>query len=162
MPLSASFRDKRSSGASAETGSGALLSSGLLILTFVTLNSGSTSGGGSLLLEGSGNDVSGYTELLNEVLNTLVGDGVVSPLPREDLLEEALRLEGLDDHLNVEVGNSKLLVLGEVGVLLDDNNTLAQQIFVDLSLVLLRYQNHFCTLFRLVIYSIIINSHHLH
>ena len=52
------------------------------------------------------------TELLCEVCYTLVGDEVVSPLPVEDLLEEALGLERLDDHHDVQVSNvGKLLVL---------------------------------------------------
>lgn len=78
-----------SSGASAETGgSSGLLSLWLLVITLL-LDSGAT-GCGLLLLEGCGDDVAGERELLDEVLHTLVGDGVVSPLPAEDLLEEAL------------------------------------------------------------------------
>ena len=84
-----------SSGSSSKAGgSGGLLSSRLVIFALVALGS-STVGGtsDSLLLEGGGDDVGGEGQLLNEVCYTLVSDGVVSPLPRENLLKEALRLE---------------------------------------------------------------------
>lgn len=52
----------------------------------------------------------------------------------------------------MQVGDLQLLVLGKVGILLHDDDTLVEQIFVDFPLVLLRYQNHFFGLVRLIIY----------
>ena len=84
----------RSAGAPAEASrSGGLLGGGLLVLGLVSLDAGGAGGGGLLLLEGGGDDVGGQGELLDEELDALVGDRVVSPLPAEDLLEEALGLE---------------------------------------------------------------------
>lgn len=63
-------------------------------------------------------------EVLSEVLNTLVGEGVVVVLPRELGLDEALRgqrLESLDD---VKVLGVNVLVLGLVKVLLSDTDAL--------------------------------------
>ena len=80
------------------------------------------------------------TKFLNEVLNTLVGDSVVSPLPAEDFLNEAAGLKTLDNHHDLEVGYvSQVLVLGQVGVLLHYEHTLHQQILKDLPLVFLGY-----------------------
>ena len=42
-------------------------------------------------------------EVLDEELNTLVGEEVVRPSPGVDLVEASLRLQRLDDHHNVEV-----------------------------------------------------------
>lgn len=80
------------------------------------------------------------TKFFDEELNTLVGDSVVSPLPAEDLLDEASALKRLDNHHHLEVGNvCQVLVLGQVRVLLHNEHTLGQQIFKDLPLVFLGY-----------------------
>ena len=53
------------------------------------------------------------TEGLGEESDTLVGHGVVGPLPVENLGEEALGGEGLNDHLDLKVGDiSDVLVTG--------------------------------------------------
>jgi hypothetical protein len=73
---------------------------------------------------GLGNNTLGKVEVLSEVLNTLVGEGVVVVLPRELGLDEALRgqrLESLDD---VKVLGVNVLVLGLVKVLLSDTDAL--------------------------------------
>ena len=94
------------------------------------------------------------TELLDEVLDTGGSDGVVVPLPVEDVGEEALGSERFDDHLALEVGDlGDLLVGGEVGVLLDDDNALTEKVSVDCSLFLLADKNHN----NLCCYSIIIS-----
>ena len=83
------------------------------------------------------------TEFLNEVLDTGGSDGVVVPLPVEDVGKVASGGEGLDDHLGLEVGDlSDLLVLGKVGVLLDDNDALTEEVSENCSLFLLADKNH--------------------
>ena len=83
------------------------------------------------------------TELSNEVLNTGGSDGVVVPLPVEDVGKVASGGEGFDDHLALQVGDlSDLLVSGEVGVLLDDDNTLTEEVGEDSSLFLLADKDH--------------------
>lgn len=65
-------------------------------------------------------------EVLTQVLNTLVGKGVVIVLPRELSLNVTLRgqrLQGLDD---IQVLGVDLLVLWLVEVLLGDSNTLCK------------------------------------
>ena len=71
--------------------------------------------------------MNGHTEVLHEESNTIVGNGVVGPLPAEDLLEEALALEALDNHHDLEIGDvTDLLMFGEVSVLLDYDDSLFQ------------------------------------
>lgn len=73
---------------------------------------------------GLGDNTLGKVEVLSEVLNTLVGEGVVVVLPRELGLDETLggqRLESLDD---VKVLGVNVLVLGLVKVLLGDTDAL--------------------------------------
>ena len=95
------------------------------------------------------------TELLDEEFDTGGGDGVVVPLPVEDVGEEALGSEGLHDHLALQVADlSDLLVGGEVGVLLDDDNALTEEVGKDCSLFLLADKNHN----NLCCYSIIIST----
>lgn len=97
-----------STAASAHASGGCLLgstlfgSSGLLAL-FAGLSWGSKSG--LLLLEGGGDNVGRHTEGLGEEGDTLVSHGVVGPLPVEHLGEETLGGEGLNDHLDLEVGD---------------------------------------------------------
>lgn len=65
-------------------------------------------------------------EVLTQVLDTLVSEGVVVVLPRELGLNVTLRgkgLQGLDD---VQVLGVNLLVLWLVEVLLGDGNTLCR------------------------------------
>ena len=87
------------------------------------------------------------TELLDEVLNTGGSDGVVVPLPVEDVGKVSSGGEGFDDHLALQVRDlSDLLVSGEVGVLLDNDNTFAEEVSVNSSLFLLADKDHvyFC------------------
>lgn len=73
---------------------------------------------------GLGDNTLGKVEVLSEVLNTLVGEGVVVVLPRELGLDETLggqRLKSLDD---VKVLGVNVLVLGLVKVLLGDTDAL--------------------------------------
>ena len=76
-------------------------------------------------------------------------------MPVEDVGKVASGGEGLDDHLGLEVGDlSDLLVLGKVGVLLDDDDTLTEEVGEDRSLFLLADKNHN----NLCVYSIITSS----
>ena len=61
---------------------------------------------------------------LAEVLNTLGGENVVVPLPRELGLHVALGSEALQSLDHLEVGDVKLFVLRRIVVLLGDQNTL--------------------------------------
>ena len=55
------------------------------------------------------------TEGLGEEGDTLVGHGVVGPLPVENLGEEALGHEGLNDHHHLEVVHIlDVLVAGQI------------------------------------------------
>ena len=76
-------------------------------------------------------------KLLDEVSNTLVGEEIVGPSPVVDLVEASLRFQRFDDHHGVEVGNSNVLMLRHVSVLLDNNNTLSEEVVEDKSSVFL-------------------------
>ena len=82
---------------------------------------------------GLGHDLGGQVEPLSEVGETLVGEGVVVPLPRELGLDETLggeRLHGLDD-LEVSDGGD-VRVGGSVEVLGSNEHTLLEEVLVDL------------------------------
>ena len=116
-----------------------LRSSGLLLTLIFNFGSGNN----ALLLVGGGDDVSGNTELLNEEGNASVGEGVVGPVPGEDLLDETTALKRFDDHLNLKVGHlGEVLVLGEVGVLSDGDDTLSEQVGENSLLFLFRHNDH--------------------
>lgn len=88
---------------------------------------------GSLLLDvRSWDNLSGKVEPFSEVVKTLGGEGVVVVLPRElglDVATGGERLAGLD---NVEVLGVNVVVLWEVVVLLCDEDTLSEEVLVDL------------------------------
>lgn len=88
---------------------------------------------GSLLLDvRSWDNLSGKVEPFSEVVKTLGGEGVVVVLPRElglDVATGGERLAGLD---NVEVLGVNVVVLWEVVVLLCDEDTLTEEVLVDL------------------------------
>jgi len=90
------------------------------------------------LLVGVGDDLAGKVEELPEVVQTLGGEGVVVPLPRELGLDESLGgqgLHGLDDLQVSDVGD--IGVSGSVEVLLGDHDSLLEEGFVDGPSVLL-------------------------
>ena len=93
---------------------------------------------GSLLLDvGGRDDLSGKMEPFTEVVETLWGESVVVVLPGElslDIAAGGERLAGLDD---VEVLGVNVVVLGEVVVLLCDEDTLSEEVLVDLLAVCL-------------------------
>ena len=77
------------------------------------------------------------TEGFDEEVNTLVGDGVVAPLPVEDVLEVTLRLERFNNHHDLEIWHFNfidVLVAWKVRVFSNDNYTFLQQILVNSSL----------------------------
>lgn len=72
-------------------------------------------------------------EELSEVGKTLLGEGVVVPLPRELSLDVALGVEGLHSLDNLEVSDSReVRVRGAVEVLGGNENTLLEEVLVDL------------------------------
>lgn len=81
---------------------------------------------------GLGNNLGGDVEVLSEVGETLVGEGVVVPLPRELGLDESLGGEGLHGLDNLEVSDGHVGVLGSVKVLGSDEDTLLEEVLVDL------------------------------
>lgn len=89
--------------------------------TKFTSTAGSRGAGG--LLEGGGEDLRGQVEVLAEVLDTGISQGVVVVLPRELGLDELLRVQGLKSLDDLQVGDIDLIVLGGVEVLLGDQNT---------------------------------------
>jgi hypothetical protein len=81
---------------------------------------------------GLGNNLGGNVEVFSEVGETLVGEGVVVPLPRELGLDESLGGEGLHGLDDFEVSDSHVGVLGSVKVLGSDEDTLLEEVLVDL------------------------------
>ena len=133
------------------TSGGTTVTAAVLAVTALTVTTGSavstltaTNGGtsgASRALVGSGDNLGREVEVLAEVLNTLVGEGVEVPLPRElgmDITTRGERLESLD---NLKVGDLELRVLN-VEVLGGDHNTLLEERGVDVLAVLLA-DDHF-------------------
>jgi len=82
---------------------------------------------------GLGDNLGGEVEPFTEVGETLVGEGVVVPLPRELGLDESLGGEGLHALDNLEVSDGgKVRVGREVEVLGGDKDTLLEESLVDL------------------------------
>ena len=74
--------------------------------------------------------VSWETEFLDEILKTIVGEEIVGPSPGVDLVEAASALQGFGDHHSVEVSNGgDVLMSWEVCILLDDDDTLSEEVF---------------------------------
>jgi hypothetical protein len=87
----------------------------------------------ALLLDvGLGNDLGREVEPFAEVVETLRGEGVVVPLPREAGLEVTARGQRLASLDNVKVLSVDLAVLGKVEVLLSNQNSLSEEVLVDL------------------------------
>lgn len=88
---------------------------------------------GALLLDvGGWDNLSWEMEPLAQVVKTLWGEGVVVVLPRElglDVAAGGERLAGLDD---VQVLGVDVVVLWKVVVLLGDEDTLTEEVLVDL------------------------------
>ena len=88
---------------------------------------------GTLLLDvGSWDNLGWEMEPLAQVVETLWGEGVVVVLPRElglDVTTGGERLAGLDD---VQVLGVDVVVLWKVVVLLGDEDTLTEEVLVDL------------------------------
>lgn len=86
----------------------------------------------SLLLNvGSGNDLSGQVKPFAKVVKTLGGQGVVVVLPRELGLDIAARVQGLASLDDKEVLGVDVGVLGEVEVLLCDEDALAEEVLAE-------------------------------
>lgn len=70
-------------------------------------------------------------EVLTQVLNTLIGKGVVVVLPGELSLNVTLRGQGLQSLDDIQVSGVNFLVLWLVEVLLGDSNTLCLNMLVN-------------------------------
>ena len=78
-----------------------------------------------------------------EVLNALVGEGVVVPTPAVDLMQILSRSKGSQDHHHVKVGDVlQLIVLAGLVVFLHHHHTLFEEMLQDLATGLLRDQHH--------------------
>lgn len=87
----------------------------------------------ALLLDvGSWDDLSGEMEPLAKVVETLWGEGVVVVLPRELGLDISAGGEGLASLDDVQVLCVDVVVLWQVVVLLGDEDTLTEEVLVDL------------------------------
>ena len=105
------------------------------------------------LTEKMGYDGIILTEGLSEEGDTLVGHGVVVPLPVENLGQIALRGERLHDHHHTEVGNiSQAMMAGQVAILTDNDDSLLQQVGVNCSLFLFAHKYHASSFSRVMIY----------
>ena len=93
---------------------------------------------GSLLLDmGSRNNLCGKVKPFAQIVETLGGEGIVVVLPGKLSLDVAAggeRLAGLDD---VEVLGVNVVVLWKVVVLLCNEDTLSEEVLVDLLAVCL-------------------------
>jgi len=112
--------------------SGGLVGTTLSSLTTSTTVAGRSASRSSGLHVGLGNNLGGDVEVFSEVGETLVGEGVVVPLPRELGLDESPRGEGLHGLDDFEVSDSHVGVLGSVKVLGSDEDTLLEEVLVDL------------------------------
>jgi hypothetical protein len=92
----------------------------------VTSVSGRSTSGSGRLHVSLGNDLRWDVEELSEVGETLVGEGVVVPLPRELGLDESLGGQGLHGLDDLEVSDGDVGVLGSVEVLGSDEDTLLE------------------------------------
>ena len=92
------------------------------------------------------------TEGLGEESDTLGGDGVVVPLPVEDLGEVALGDEGLHGHHDLKVGAVNILMGWQVAILADHNDTLLQQVGENSSLFGSAHKYHASSFSRVMIY----------
>jgi len=104
-----------------------------------------------LLGVSGGHDVGGEAEDLTEVLETIFSasilsrgadDEVVMPLPVKDFLEVALGLQGVADHVDLVVPHVELVMLVLADVLLDDHDTLFEEVGEDLPLFFSGDHNH--------------------
>mgnify|MGYP006994056638 CR=1 FL=1 len=86
---------------------------------------------------GDWNDFTSDSEGFSEELDTLNLDVVVIMVPVVDELNEISGFQGSQKHPDVEIWDSGISMLLECGILLDDDNTFTEEIFVNSSLVLL-------------------------
>ena len=100
---------------------------------------------GLVVLPGVGLDVVGDTQELAEVVLALVVEEVVEVLPVENEFDIVSALERSEEHPEVEIGDTGVLVLLQGEVLLDDDDTLIEQVSVDLSLNQFVDENHMTT-----------------
>ena len=83
---------------------------------------------------GLGNNLGRNVEVFSEVGESLIGEGVVVPLPRELGLDESLGSEGLHGLDDFEVSDGHVGVLGSVEVLGGNEDTLLEEVLVDLDI----------------------------
>merc|ERR1712046_539343 len=116
-------------------------------LTTTTLVAGNaTSSRTGSLLKSRRHNLGWEGEVLAKVLDALVGEVPVVPLPAELLGHVATGLEGSQqlDHVDVPNGELRVVVLGLVAIFLCDHNTLLEEVAVDGEAVLLRDKH--CTI----------------
>merc|ERR1712093_845135 len=106
--------------------------------TGVTLHT--TGRGARGLLEGVGDNFLGEVQVLTEVLDALVGEVPVVPLPAELLSDVPTGLQGSEqlDDVDVLDGELLIIVLGLVAILLGNHDTLFEEVVVDDLAVLFR------------------------
>ena len=81
---------------------------------------------------GLGNNLGRNVEVFSEVGESLIGEGVVVPLPRELGLDESLGGKGLHGLDDLEVSDGHVGVLGSVEILGSNEDTLLEEVLVDL------------------------------
>ena len=111
--------------------SGGLVGTTLSSLSTTTVSGGSASRSCGLHV-GLGNNLGRNVEVFSEVGESLIGEGVVVPLPRELGLDESLGSEGLHGLDDFEVSDGHVGVLGSVEVLGSNEDTLLEEVLVDL------------------------------
>merc|ERR1719354_745243 len=84
-----------------------------------------------LPLEGGWHNLRGEVEVITEVLDTLVGQGVVVVPPGELLLQVSLRDKGLAGIHDMQVGYINLSMFWCVWILLANQHSLLEEVFKD-------------------------------
>jgi hypothetical protein len=106
---------------------------GTTLSSFTTTSvSGRSASGSCGLHVGLGNNLGRNVEVFSEVGESLIGEGVVVPLPRELGLDESLGGKGLHGLDDFEVSDGHVGVLGSVEVLGSNEDTLLEEVLVDL------------------------------
>merc|ERR1719240_354995 len=97
----------------------------------------------SLLRQSRGKDLRGQVKHLPEVLDALIGEGVVVPLPAVDFTEVVAGSKGPEYHHHLDVWDVlQLVVLAGLVVLLHHHHTLLEEVLQDCAPGLLRDQHH--------------------
>mmetsp|Transcript_39341 Transcript_39341/g.44785 ORF Transcript_39341/g.44785 Transcript_39341/m.44785 type:complete len:203 (-) Transcript_39341:56-664(-) len=95
-----------------------------------------------LLLHGFGDNFRRESQIITQFSQTFIVELIIRPQPVEIFFDKTLRLQGLQHHHSVQVGDINFLMLQQGGILLDNDDTLGDEVLVKLSSVFLRDEDH--------------------